>query len=140
MAGQGATATFDVSELVINEPASAPAPSIIIPKGGEYNLTATFKGSGSAWNGFKALGAQYKVSYFAEGFGANASEVDLGSHTGTLVPAKDTYTDADTRLSIPAAANTLTEGVYRIACLVTFPAVPGMTGFFENLVVEVHPI
>jgi hypothetical protein len=140
MAGQGATANFDVTNLVINEPATAPAPSIIIPLGGEFSLTATFTGSGPAWNGFKALGAAYSVSYYVEGLGANASEKDLGAVAGVLVPAKDTYGDPETTLNVAAAANDLKEGVYRVACLVTFPAVPGMTGFFENLIVEVHPI
>jgi hypothetical protein len=135
MAGQIGTGTFDVNTLVVTEPGAADAPSNIIPVGGDFDISLTFKGTGTPFNGFENLGIAYKVSYYLEGIGANADEVDLGSIDKNLVPGQGTYQDADTKLSI--LANTLKPGVYRAAGLVTFPDVPGMTGFVEDLLIQV---
>jgi hypothetical protein len=136
MAGQIGTGTFDVNTLVIAEPAAADQPGNIIRAGGDFDLSLTFVGSGTPFIGFENLGTAYNVSYFMEGIGANTSEVDFGSVPGNLIPGRGgTYSGADTKLSI--IANTLQPGVYRVAGLVTFPAVPGMTGFTENLLVQV---
>jgi hypothetical protein len=136
MAGQIGTGTFDVNTLVINE--IGDPPSNIIATGKDFDLSLTLQGGGVVFNGFEGLGIEYNVSYFMEGIGANADERDLGTVKKNLVPGKGTYKDADTRLSISAAANDLKPGVYRVAALVTFPAVPGMTGFIEDLLVEVY--
>lgn len=138
MAGQIGTGTFDVSKLIITEPATADQPTNIIPQGGPFDLSVTFKGTGAAFNGFENLKTEYTVSYFMEGIGANADEKDLGTvGPNKLVPGQGTYKDADTRLSVSAANNTLKVGIYRVGCLVTFPQVPGMTGFVEDLLVQV---
>ena len=136
MAGQIGIGTFDVSDLVITEPGAADAPSNIIPVGGDFDLSLTFTGTGIVFNGFENLGTEYRVGYYLEGIGANADEVDLGNMVGNLVPGQGTYSCDDTKLSI--LANTLDPGVYRVAGLVTFPAVPGMTGFIEDLLVQVY--
>ena len=138
MAGQIGTGTFDVNTLVVTEPATADAPSIIIPAGGAFDLSLTFTGTGVSFNGFENLSTAYRVSYFAEGIGVGANEVDLGNVDKNLIPGRGgTYSGDDTKLSILAGANPLTPGVYRIAGLVTFPSVPGMTGFVENSLIEV---
>ena len=136
MAGQIGTGTFDVNTLVIRE--AGDPPSNIIATGRAFDLSLTFKGSGTVFNGFENLKAEYKVSYFMEGIGVHADERDLGTVTKNLVPGQGTYDGDETRLKISAVANTLDPGVYRVAGLVTFPAVPGMTGFTENLMVEVY--
>jgi hypothetical protein len=138
MAGQIGTGTFDVNTLVITEPGTADAPSVIIPEDGAFDLSLTFKGTGVPFNGFETLAAAYKVSYYAEGIGIGANEVDLGSVDKNLVPGRGgTYSGDDTKLAIAAGAKPLKKGVYRIAGLVTFPSVPGMTGFVEDLLIEV---
>jgi hypothetical protein len=136
MTGQIGTGTFDVNTLLITE--AGDPPTNIIATGKEFKLSLTFEGSGTVFNGFANLATQYSVSYFMEGIGANADERDLGAVPKNLAPGKFTYKDADTELTIPAAANNLKPGVYRVAGVVTFPAVPGMTGFTENLLVEVY--
>jgi len=136
MAGQIGTGTFEVNTLEINE--IGDPPSNIIATGKEFALSLTMKGSGVVFNGFEGLGIEYNVSYFMEGIGSNADERDLGTVKKNLVPGQGTYKDADTKLTIAAAANDLKPGVYRVAGLVTFPAVPGMTGFIEDLLVEVY--
>jgi hypothetical protein len=135
MAGQIGTGTFDVNTLVVTEPGAADAPSNIIPAGGDFDLSLTFVGTGVPFIGFENLGTAYQIHYFMEGIGLNATEVDLGIRAGNLIPTHGTYSGADTRLSI--LGNTLQPGVYRVAGLVTFPAVPGMTGFVEDLLVQV---
>jgi len=135
MTGQIGTGTFDVNTLVVTEPAAADQPSNIIPVGGDFDISLTFKGTGTPFNGFENLGTAYRVSYFLEGIGANADERDLGSITKNLVPGQGTYQGNDTKLSV--LANNLKPGVYRAAGLVTFPNVPGMTGFVEDLLIEI---
>jgi|GEM_PF-3369713 hypothetical protein len=136
MTGQIGTGNFEVNTLVISE--LGDPPSNIIATGKDFDLSLTFKGGGTVFNGFEGLAIEYNVSYFMEGIGANADERDLGTVKKNLVPGQGTYTDADTKLTIPAATNDLKPGVYRVAGLVTFPAVPGMTGFIEDLLVEVY--
>jgi hypothetical protein len=138
MSGQIGSGTFDVSTLVVTEPAAADLPTNIIPVGGAFDLSLTFKGTGTSFNGFENLKTDYTVSYFVEGIGASADEKDLGTvGPKKLVPGQGTYKDADTKLSVPAVANTLKPGIYRVGGLVTFPSVPGMTGFVEDLLIEV---
>ena len=134
--GQIGMGTFDVNTLVINEPGIADAPSNITPVGGDFEISLTFTGTGGSFNGFENLEIEYKVNYYLEGIGASASEVDLGEVTGNLVPDQGTYSGADTKLDI--VANTLQPGVYRAAGLVTFPDVPGMTGYVEDLLIQVY--
>ena len=134
--GQIGTGTFDVNTLVVSEPGTADAPSNIIPVGGDFDISLTFTGTGTSFNGFETLGIAYKVNYYLEGIGASASEVDLGEVDGNLSPTRGTYSGADTRLNI--VANTLQPGVYRAAGLVTFPDVPGMTGYVEDLLIQVY--
>jgi hypothetical protein len=138
MAGQIGTGTFDVSGLIVTEPATADQPTNIIPVGGAFDLSVTFKGTGASFNGFENLKTDYTVSYFMEGIGASADEKDLGTvGPKQLIPGHGTYKDADTRLSVTGAANTLKPGIYRVGALVTFPLVPGMTGFVEDRLVEI---
>src|SRR5262245_42854233 len=99
MTGQIGTGTFDVNTLVITEPGTADQPSNIIPAGGAFDISLTFTGTGTPFIGFENLATAYNVSYFMEGIGANASEVDLGSVPGALIPGRGgTYSGDDTKL------------------------------------------
>jgi hypothetical protein len=129
---------FDVDGLEISATGGIWTPSNIVATNEPFDLGASFHGSGFVWQWLKTWAMQYKVSYFAEGIGASAKEVDLGSSPPKSLTASNNYTFADTKITVPA--DTLTEGVYRIACLVTFPGAPGLTGFFESLVIEVYKV
>lgn len=128
---------FDVNNLEVSATGGLWAPSNIVATDEAFDLGAAFQGSGFVWQWLKTWAVQYKVSYFAEGIGASAMEADLGSRLNNLTMS-NTYNFADTKITVPAG--TLNEGVYRIACLVTFPGAPGLTGFFESLVIEIYKV
>ena len=130
---------FDVSALEIREIVGTQNPATIVKVTDSFELGATFNGSGFVWDNLKLQAQEYRVSYFAEGIGMAASEVDLGS--GPALPvrtltAADTYGFADTKITV--LANTLGVGVYRIACVVTFPNFAGLVGFFEDLIIQIY--
>lgn len=128
---------FDVTALEISETAHPIwEPSMIVSRTAPFNLACSFQGSGIVWQWIKAWGITFRVSYHAEGIGFNASEVDLGSVNGTTSAAKDVYGPADTTLTVPPGR--LNPGVYKVACVVTFDNAPGLTGFFDTLVIQVY--
>ena len=123
---------FDVTNIEVFEPAGALAPSIVIPVGGSFNLVATFEGAGFIWAAFEGLGIAWTANFYAEGQGAAAPELDLGAVPGVLAPGGSPYS-----ATLTVAAGIPTAGVYDMSCLVTFPAVPGMTGFNAPLHISV---
>ena len=97
MAGQIPTGTFAVRDLVVTEPPGALDPSVVIPKGGKFNVKLTFQGTGAEFIGYENLAAEYKIEYYYEGYGSAATEGTLGTVTKKLVPGRGgLYTDADT--------------------------------------------
>jgi hypothetical protein len=127
---------FDCDDLKITTNPGTWDPSVIVGINEQFHLGATFKGSGGIWTGLKNQATQYKVSYFAEGIGKAATEADLmPTRVGNLTNA-DVYGPSDTQVTIPG--NTLVPGVYRIACVVTFTGWPGVTGYYEDLVIQVY--
>jgi hypothetical protein len=132
--------TFDVTQLVVTEPATAEAPTNIIPQLGEFSVTATFTGSGTLWNNLKNMNPRlaYEVIYFIEGIGASSVELDLGVHSGYLDPTKNVYEGADTTFTVAAPDNQLPVGIYRVGCTVTFPTFPGTTGFLEDFIIQIY--
>jgi hypothetical protein len=124
---------FDVTNLQAFEPAGSLAPNIVIPAGGSFDLVATFDGSGFIWTAFEGLGIAWSASFYAEGQGANAPELDLGAVGGVLAPGAGPYS-----ATLTVAAGIPTPGVYDMACMVTFPAVPGMTGFNVPLHIQIY--
>jgi hypothetical protein len=57
---------------------------------------------------------------------------NLGHETGTL-DARDTYSVEHT-----VGGGIADPGVYKMACVVTFPGVPGVAGFYDQLIVQVY--
>ena len=135
MAGQGVSADFDVTDLIVIEPLGAADPADIIPEGGDFTLRATFTGSGSGWQGYQNLEAHYVVKFYVEGLGETAPDKDIGNVGGDLIPGNtDSYI-----VELPViGGGGLTEGVYKVACLVRFPDVPGMTGYFDTRLMEIY--
>lgn len=128
---------LDVTKLEISS--SAPPiwnPTTIVEKNETFYLGATFNGEGFVWEWLKNWATQYKVSYFAEGIGKIAPEVDLGATPPLSLTSANEYSPADTRFTVPGG--TLEPGVYHIACVVTFIGAPGLTGYHENLVIQVY--
>lgn len=140
MAGQPQIAgvlNLDVTGLEISS--TAPPmwnPATIVAQNETFLLGTSFNGSGFVWQWLKDWATQYRVSYFAEGIGAAATEIDLGSTPPQTLTASNNYGPAETQLTVPGG--TLSPGVYRIACVVTFVGAPGLTGYFENLVIQVY--
>lgn len=138
MSAQGGKVSLEVTTLEVYEPGMPPpeAPTNIIPQGGPFELVLNFKTIGGLWKSW--AGDPFEVAYFAEGLGANAPEVDFAKVNGTLKTGPDVYGYNETKLAVTAAANTLIPGVYRIAACVTFPNAPGVTGFTEDLLVQIY--
>lgn len=125
---------FDVSSLVITEPAGAPIPPEIVEESANFDLTATFDGDDTQllWMLYEFFGAGYAVNFYAEGLGAVVPDIDLGTVNGNLAAGGGPYT-ATLTTNIP------TPGLYRIACTVTFPGVPGeVAAFIENVLLHIH--
>lgn len=128
---------FDVTRMEISEQVHPFwQPSTIVAKASPFNLACTFEGRGIVWQWIKNWGLGFSVSYHVEGIGSHASEVDLGSVNGVINATTNQYGPEATTLTVPA--NKLALGVYRVACVVTFAQAPGLTGFFENLVIQVY--
>jgi hypothetical protein len=134
---------FDVTSLEVT---AAPgfAPLNIVNAGAAFTLTATFTGTGANWGFLEGLGnIRYRAQFFAERIGTGAVNIPLVPATdeGALVPGTGTYT-----INHVVPAGTLTEGVYRIGVIVTFPpmplalppspGVPGTLGYYEGLIVQ----
>ncbi len=76
------------------------------------------------------MGVSYSVKFYAEGIGAAADELDLGTYNGTL--GTGPYTAA-----LSVAGGIPTEGVYRLGCLIQIAPGFGIVGFEENLLISV---
>jgi len=74
----------------------------------------------------------YTVEYYAEGLGVAAGDVDLGTAKGNLTAA-DTYTQDHV-----VTGGIAQPGVYKVACVVTFDNVPGVVGYYDDLIVQVY--
>lgn len=132
---------FDVTNLEVTADPS-PAPTNIVRKGADFDLTATFTGSGAIWvileliSDLPNVEVVAMVTYSAEGIGANADEEDFGPAEVVLAAGGSPYSVTTT---VPA--NTLDEGVYIMACFATFEvranggvvALPGLTGHWVGL-------
>ncbi len=123
--------TFDVTDLQVTVEPSL-EPSNVVPAGVDFDLTATFTGSGTDWNTMKNDGLEYNVTFHAESIGLAAPEIDFTpAVTGNLIPPDDTYQASYT-------ANVADKGIYKMGCVVTFPAKPGVVGFYTDLVIQVY--
>ena len=133
---------FDVTNLAVTAEGGA-APLNIVNTGAPFTLTATFTGSGTNWNIIEGLGTiRYRAQFFAERIGTGATNFPVVPATdeGLLVAGQGTY-----NINHAVPAGTLSEGLYRMGVIVTFPAIPpspgwpGMLGFYEGLLVEASP-
>lgn len=114
---------FDVTAVTASD--------IIIQVGALFDVSVEFDGSGWIWGGMEAAGEPYTATFYMEGIGAAAPEVDLGTATGNL--GAGPYTATLTGISVATA------GVYRLACMVQLDNYQVVTGFIEGLLVQVHP-
>jgi hypothetical protein len=127
---------FDVTNLEVTaEP--GPAPTNIVKKDAGFDLTATFTGTGGIWTILELISdlpvveVVGKVTFSAEGIGADADEKDFGPEDVVLAAGGSPYSVTTT---VPA--NALDEGVYELACFATFEVrangavvlLPGLTG------------
>ena len=135
MAGQAGTGSFNVRDLVIDEPAGSDQPTNIVPQGGTFDLSLTFEGTGANWVNMTNLGLAYEVYYYVEGIGKTSDEEDYGPATGNLAAGKLTYTGSDTKFTV--STNNLKPGIYRVGGVVLFPTWPGTTGFIEDTLMQV---
>ena len=115
------TCVFDVTLLEATEPGMDP--SSIVKKGDDFDLTATFTGSGGIWTFLELLSdlpgidVFGKVTFSAEGMGADADEEDFGPAEVVLTAGGSPYTVTTT---VPK--NTLDKGAYIVACWAEFEA------------------
>ncbi len=128
---------LDCTTIDVNEVGGVP-PSNIIEATSDIELSAQFNGDGFVWDALKPPttpgGAAWNIHYYAESMGPGLNDVDFGVKSGNMTAA-DLYTAPATTLAVPAG--TLTPGIYRIACVIQFPTMPGLVGFFEGAVIEV---
>ena len=133
---------FDVTNLEVTADPGLP-PSNIVKKGDDFDLTATFTGAGAIWTllelisdlgGVDVVG---KVTFSAEGIGADADEEDFGPEEVVLTAGGSPYTVTTT---VPK--DTLDKGVYIVVCWAEFEArgaagsvvpLPGLTGHYKGL-------
>jgi hypothetical protein len=123
---------FDVTNLEVSAD-PGPDPVTIVEEDQDFDLTATFEGSGMIWGWLETAGFDYEVCFYAEGLGAAALERDLDCVPGSLTVGGSPY---EATLTVPGG--TLDPGVYKMACLVTFDAAPGLTGFYDSLHIQVY--
>ena len=126
---------FDVTDLQVAELGMAPAN--IVKSSEEFEVSASFAGSGVIWTWLELLSDLPGVDvvcnmvFSAEGIGPNADELDLGTAHTSLTAGGNPYT---AMITVPA--NTLKKGVYTLAGYATFEAtsggssipLPGVTG------------
>jgi hypothetical protein len=132
-----ATLQWDVTKLEIAELGQPPAN--IVPAGGAFTLTVTFRGVGFNWNMMEGMGTAYRAHFYAEGLGLAATEADLGaSPAGTaLGPPAPPGGPYLAQLAL-AGGGGLVAGTYRISCVVDFPAFPQVNGFSDELIIQVY--
>jgi hypothetical protein len=133
---------FDVTHLEVTAEPGMP-PSSVVKKGDDFDLTATFTGAGGIWTLLELLSdlagvdVVGKVTFSAEGMGADADEEDFGPEEVVLTAGGSPYTVTTT---VPK--NTLDKGAYIVACWAEFEArgaaggvvpLPGLTGNCKGL-------
>ena len=132
---------FDVTtlEAIETEPSGVQHPSSIFDFGEQFNLQATFQGSGTQWENMKLNRFAYVAQFFAEGMGPGVADQDFGTTNGNLTPAQNVYEVGSPNASINAV------GIFRCMVVVTFrgPATPprpwiGFLGFNQDCVIQVH--
>lgn len=116
---------FDVTAVTASD--------IIVKVGTAFDVSVVFGGSGTFWDDFETALEPYTASFYLEGIGFAAAEVDLGPLTGNLSPGGSPYTAALTGLTVAIA------GVYRLACMVQLDNHKSVTGFIEGEIVQIHP-
>jgi len=124
---------FDVTSLEVTaEPGIVPLN--IVEAGEDFTLTATFGATpGMWWNNLKDDHEPFTVEFYAEGLGVAAGDIDLGTEPGNLDPADDTYP-----VNHVVVGGIAQPGVYKMACVVTLDDVPGVVGYYDELVVQVY--
>lgn len=124
--------TFDVTDLAVTcEPGNPP--TTVIDLGVDFTVTATFGGSGTDWDNMRDDEEPYEVKFYAEGVGVGAPDFDWGTETGNL-GADEEYTSDHA-----VVGGIAQEGIYRLGATVAFPNKHGVLGFYEGLVIQVHP-
>lgn len=126
--------TFDVTKLVSKESGAEAYEQYILDLNEEFSLEVTFEGSGQGWRNMCDRPADYEVQFYAEGLGAAAPDSDFGSETDTLVGGN--YGPYSKEKTI--AGGIATEGVYKCVAVVTFPNDPGVLGFCDELLIQIH--
>ena len=107
---QGGVFNWNINNFYVVETATgAVAPDEIIPLNTSFDVKVDFDGNGPVWSVFESMGVSYSVKFYAEGIGAAADELDLGTYNGTL--GTGPYTAA-----LSVAGGIPTEGVYRLGC------------------------
>ncbi len=109
-------------------------PGPIVSKGQPFQVQTRFELGGLLAPFIVGLGLPYTITYTYDEIGGANSEGTLGSVNNNTVAGQLVY-DAATALNVPAG--TLTEGVYQLACVVTFSSGLPMNAFFAEVIIEV---
>jgi hypothetical protein len=105
--------------------------SPIVHAGDAFDIIVTFTGNKPIWNWFEVDAEAYELHFYAEGFGVAAPEMELGVVNGNLAIGGSPYTAV-------LHANISDVGVYRLACVLTFPDRVGVTGHMEGLLIQIY--
>jgi len=125
---------FNVMSLAISDN--------IVAAGAPFSVSVTFDGSGSIFEGtaspptgLEGTSQPFTANFYAEGIGAGALEIDLGSVPGNLSPAGGPYT-----ATLPVAGGIGTAGLYRLGCTVTLNNYLDIAGYQEGALLQIHPV
>lgn len=124
--------SFDVTNLQVHEPAPALTPSIVVPVGGPFSISANFQGNGLVWTWLTNNGIQWNGNFSAEGIGPTAPDFDFPAVSGNLTAAVPGYTAL---LNVPGGIPVA--GLYLFTCVINFTGCPGLTGFAGPLLISV---
>lgn len=129
-----------VDTLAAHEPANPIPATVIVDSAFPFELSVAVSGAGLMWSFIDGLFIPFTVHYYAERFGGQPGEVDLGPVTVTMDGSGGPYdyaSAASTKLVVGAGA--LVPGVYRIMCMARWG--PGITAFPDpgnELLIEVY--
>ncbi len=135
MSGQMPGGTFDVNSLWVTEPAASDVPAMVIPRGGEFTLHATFTGSGTQWLNMQKAGHAMDTWFHLEAIGSTGAETDYQAANVILVVGQNVY---EVTYTVAAWQNTLPEGFYRCGVTVENLHWRGAVGFNENLFIQIY--
>jgi hypothetical protein len=125
---------FDVIDLTVSDNT--------VKKGDSFDITVEYEGSGSIWDFLEWISDNIgpinaKAQFYAEGMGVGPQEYDLSTVSVPLITGGNPYS-ASVTIDTSAAGLNMTEGVYRIQCLVQVET-SGIMGFFDgDLLVSVY--